>query len=90
MDMDDRLASTHFRPLFESALRTYAKKTGIILAEHPFSLQLRDCSSVESIIAFLEDQILPSSDFGGNDRIMKSIKGTISILFTLSATAALD
>jgi len=38
MDMDDRLTSTHFRPLFESALRTYAKKTGIILAEHPFSL----------------------------------------------------
>jgi len=43
----------------------------------------------ESVLAILQDQILPPNDFGGNGRIMKAIKGTISILSALSATVAL-
>jgi len=87
---DQSSASTNFRELFESALQTYDKMTGMTLAEHPFSLRLRNCPSVESVIALLQDQVITSSNLRGSDRIMKSIKSTISILSTLSATAALD
>jgi hypothetical protein len=89
-DMGDQSRSTHFRTLFESALQAYKEKTGITLIEHPLAVQLQSCRSVESITAVLQDQIRASNDFGGNDRIMKSIKSIISITSTLSATAALD
>ncbi len=88
--MDDQSASTPFRAVFESALRTYDEKTGIILAEHPLTSRFQNCRSVESINALLEDQLRASSDSVGNDRIMISIKSIISILSGLSATPALD
>ncbi len=88
--MGGPLGSTHFRALFESALQTYEKKTGITLDKHPLAVQLQNCRSVESVVIFLQDQIGTSSDFGGNDRIMIPIKSTISILSTLSATPSLD
>jgi hypothetical protein len=88
--MGDQLGSTHFRALFESALQTYKNKTGIALSKHPLAVQLQNCRSLESITVLLQDQIGATSDFRENDRIMIPIKSTISILSTLSATAALD
>ncbi len=88
--MGDQSRSTHFRTLFESALQAYKEKTGITLIEHPLAVQLQSCFSVESITAVLQDQIQGSSDFGGIERVMKSINSIMSITSTLSATAILD
>ena len=88
--MGDQSGSTHFRALFESALQEYEKNTGIALAQHPLAIQIRSCRSIESITTLLQDQTRASSDFGGNDRIINSIKSTISLLSALSATTALD
>jgi len=85
--MGDQSRSTYFRALFESALQEYEKNTGIALAQHPLAVQIRSCRSIESITTLLQGA---SSDFGGNDRIINSIKSTISILSALSATTALD
>jgi len=87
--MADQSGSNHFRELFEFALQAYEKKTGIPLAKHPLAEQLQSFHSVEDITALVQDQTLSFSEFKGKDRIMKSIKGTISILATLSATASL-
>jgi len=89
-DMGDQSESTRFRVLFESALQAYEKQTGIMLAEHPLTLQLKSCRSVGSITTLLQDQIPASGDFGGNDKVMTSIRSTISLLSTLSTTAAFD
>jgi hypothetical protein len=89
-DMGDQSGSTRFRVLFESALQAYEKQTGITLAEHPLTLQLQSCRSIGSITTLLQDQIPGSSDSGGNDRVMTSIKSTISLLSTLSTTTAFD
>jgi hypothetical protein len=86
--MGDQSGSARFLPLFESALQAYKKKTGIALAEHPFAVQLQSCHSVESVIAVLQDQAKVFSD-SGSDRILKSIKSTVSISIILSATATL-
>jgi hypothetical protein len=86
--MGDQSGSARFLPFFESALQTYEKKTGIALAEHPFAVQLQGCHSVDSVIAVLRGQAKVFSD-SGSDRILKSIKSTISILITLSTTPPL-
>ena len=80
---------THCRVRFESALQTYEKETGITLAQHPLTLQLQNCRSVETTASFLQDQIPPSTDFGRSDRLIGSIRRTISILHNLGAAAAL-
>jgi len=60
--------------------------TNITLATHELAKQLRDCHSVESATAFLQDQARELGDFRGSDRIMNSIKSTMSILRILSDT----
>jgi hypothetical protein len=87
--MADRSASTRVRALFEFALQAYEKKTGITLTKHPLAVQLQSCHTVESITGLVQDQALAFCEFQGKDRIMKSIKSTVSILTTLSATACL-
>ena len=88
--MSDQSRSTRCPALFESALQTYEKNTGISLPEHPITLQLENCHSVESITAALQTQLQPSSDVGGSDRVKELIRSTISILSTLSTNVALD
>jgi hypothetical protein len=79
-----------FLDSFRVCLAGVQEKTGITLIEHPLAVQLQSCHSVESITAVLQDQIQASNDFGGDDRIMKSIKSIISITSTLAVTAVLD
>lgn len=75
--------------LFQSALRDYEKTTNISLTKHPLAERLRDCHSVESITTFLQDQAREFGDFRGSERIMGSIKNTVSLLYVLSDTAVL-
>ena len=86
----DMANQSRFGALFESALPSYEKEAGVNLAEHPLALQLQSCHSAESIIAVLQGQAQAFSRFQGSDRVMKTIKSTISILTRLSATAPLD
>jgi hypothetical protein len=82
--------STHFRARFESALQAYQQTTGIILAEHPLTLQIQDLHSVKSITGILENEARASSDILGSDRVVNTIESTVSMLFTLSAAASFD
>ena len=88
--MGDHSGSARFRVLFEPALQAYEKNTGITLAEHPLAQQLRSCHSIESITSVLLGEAQAFVEFGGRDRVIKSIKNTVSILSTLFATASLD
>jgi hypothetical protein len=87
--MGDQSGSSHFHELFESAFQSYETNTGISLLKPPLAERLQSCHSVEDITALVQDQASTVSELGGNDRIMKSIKSTVSILATLSATASL-
>jgi hypothetical protein len=88
--MGDHSGSARFRVLFGPALRAYEKKTGITLAEHPLAVQLHTCHSIESITSVLLGEAQAFGEFGGSDRVIKSIKNTVLILSTLFATASLD
>ena len=78
-DMSD--AASSFQSLFDAALQDYTNQTGIRLDEHPFATQFETCSSVESISSVLQEH--------ANGNIIKSLKSTVHILYTLSISAGL-
>ena len=87
--MGDQPQSSSFRALFESALQDYQLQTGTTLASHPLAEKLQRCDSVESITTVLQDQARAFSGFcGDNGRITKSLKGVVSVLYTLSTSTA--
>ena len=81
--------SPRFQAQFEPALQVYEKKAGISLAQHPLAIKLQNCDSVEAVTGILQDQARAVGDLQGSDRIMKSIKTTVSILSKLSSAASL-
>ena len=85
--MADPSASPHFQARFESALQAYQTKTGITLAEHALAVQLQSCNTVESITTLVQGQAQAFSNYRESDRIVNSIKTTVSILTSLSAAA---
>jgi hypothetical protein len=88
--MADHSQSSHFQVLFESALQDYQNQTGTTLANHPLAEILQYCDSVESVTAVLQEQAQAFTEFRGDDgKFMKSLKGVVSVLYTLSTSTAL-
>jgi hypothetical protein len=87
--MSHQSGSSRLRGLFDVALQNYEKATNITLANHPLSKKLLNCHSIESITTFLQDEARGFVNLQGGDRMLNSIKNTVSILSTLSATSAL-
>jgi hypothetical protein len=87
--MNPHSGSSRFRTLFDVALRDYEKTTNITLAKHPIAEQLQNCHTVEPIMTLLQGQAREVGDFPGSDKMMESIKNTISVLCMLGDTAAL-
>jgi hypothetical protein len=78
-----------FQALFEAALQAYEKKTGVSLAQHPLSIKLQSCDTVEAITGLLQDQARVFGHFQGSEKIMKSLKAIVSTLSKLSSAASL-
>ena len=87
--MTDQSISSHLRTLFELALQDYEIKTQMSLLNHPLAQNLDNCHSVESITILLQDQARSFGEFRGRDRVMKSIRSTVSFLYKISAIASL-
>jgi hypothetical protein len=79
-----------FRVLFNLSAASYEKQTGIALSIHPLAERLRCSDSAESITTILQEQLPACSEFGGTDRIMKSLSSVVSVLYTLSVSADLN
>jgi hypothetical protein len=83
-------ASSGFLAPFESALQDYVNQTGITLSKHPLAEQLQNCSSVESITALLQEKAQALGEIQGSDRMMNSLNNVVSIMCSLSGSAALS
>ena len=81
--------SARFQALFEPALQEYEKKTGVSLVQHPLAIKLQSCDTLEATTGLFQDQARVFRHFQGSDRIMKSLKTTVSILSKLSSAASL-
>ena len=81
--------TSSFRHLFNAALQDYQNQTGNSLIDHSFTKQLESCNSVDSITAILEEQAQIFRNFRGDDgKLVKSIKYSVNILYTLSTNTA--
>jgi hypothetical protein len=81
---------TSFQDLFNAALQDYEIQTGTVLFDHPFAKQLEECNSVDAITAILQEQAQIFRKFRGDDgKIMKSLKSSINVLYTLSNSTVL-
>jgi hypothetical protein len=87
--MTPQSESARFQALIEPALQAYEKKAGVSMAQHPLAIKLQSCDTVEAITGLLQDQAQVFRDLQGSDKIMKSIKITVSILSKISSTASL-
>ena len=82
--------SSSFQDLFNAALQDYENQTETKLVEHPFAKQLEECDSVDSIVAILQEQAQTFRKFRGDDgKIMKSLKSSVDVLYTLSNSTIL-
>ena len=79
----------HFQALFKSALQDYETQTGIPLTNNPLAEKLQNCQSVDSITTLLQEQSQAFNEFRGRDKIMKPLKGVVSVLSKVSAAVAL-
>ena len=83
--MSNQSQSSRFRVLFDSALQDYQNQTGTTLVAG----QLQNCDSVESVTAVLQQKARAFTEFrGGDDKIIKSLKSVVSVLYTLCASTA--
>jgi hypothetical protein len=82
--------SSPFESLLNTALQDYAKQTGKKLENHPFTKKLNKCDSVDLVTSVLQDyqeHAKPFQKFGGDHgKIMRPVKGAVSVLFTLSSS----
>jgi hypothetical protein len=89
--MTDQPASARFQVLLECALQEYEKTAGVTLVdiENSLAIRLQRCHSVDDITTLLQDKTKAFDDFQQHDRILKSIKATVSVLSPVSAVAAI-
>ena len=81
--------TSSFQDLFNAALQNYQNQTGSSLIDHPFARQLETCDSVGSITTILEEQARIFRNFRGDDgKLVKSIKYSVNVLYTLSTNTA--
>jgi len=71
-------------------VQAYEKKAGVTLAdlEDSLAMRLQRCHSVDDVATLLQGQAQAIDDFQQRDRIFKSIKTTVSILFPIYSVAS--
>jgi hypothetical protein len=89
--MTDQPALPRFQVILESALQHYERKAGVTLASSEDSLvvRLQHCHSIDDITALLEEKVQVFNDLRQRDRILKSIKATVSILTPISSVISI-
>ena len=81
--------SGRFRALFDTALQDYQKQTGIEFSKDPLAVQLQSLHSEDDITKLLQDRAKALDTIRENDRMLKAIKTTVSVLTPLSGAVSL-
>jgi hypothetical protein len=87
--MADESGFARFEALWESSLQAYENKTGVALAQHPLALYLQTSPPTDDITILLQRRAQAFDDFRQRDRMMRTIKTTISTLTPLSHATSL-
>jgi hypothetical protein len=90
--MSQLAVSSSFKSIFNAALQDYARRSGTKLDEHhPLIQQLENCNSVDSISLAIQQYArwLRESRGGEDGKMMRSLKGAVQVLYTLSTSTIL-
>jgi len=83
-------SGTRLQSLFDAALHSYEKQTGLKLIDHPLARQLENCHTVDTIVDILQHQASALTGFRENDgKNMRSLKRVVHVLHALSTSATL-
>jgi hypothetical protein len=83
-------SSSNVQSLFDAALESYEKQTGMKLIDHPLARQLENCHTVDVIMDFLQQQARALTGFLGEEgKVKKSLKRAVHVLHALSTSTAL-
>jgi hypothetical protein len=77
-------SESSFQALFGAALQNYENRTGISIVNHPIAKQLEENHSLDSIDAILQQAKGFCKFRGDNGKLMKSVKCSIDVLYTIS------
>ena len=73
--------------IFNTALKTYKKKTGKDITSHPLATELQSCDSPDAILAVLRKQLpTPDQSQNNDETFTKYLIPTVNVLYTLSDT----
>ena len=76
--------------LFDAALQSYEKQTGLKLVDHPLARQLESCHTVDSVMEILQHQAWALTGSREDDsKIMRSLKRVVHVLHGLSPSTTL-
>jgi hypothetical protein len=82
--------SPELKSLFETALNEFEKRAGTNLVQHQIIDKLVKCESADSVIDVLQEQAQAFRNFRGDDgKLMKWLKRTVNVLYTLSTSGVL-
>jgi hypothetical protein len=83
-------SSSYVQPLFDAALESYEKQTGMKLMDHPLARQLENCHAVDDIMGVLQQQARALTGFRGEDgKVKKLLKRAVYVLYALSTSTVL-
>jgi hypothetical protein len=92
--MDHPDSHSSFQLLLDRALQDYEEQTGTRLQDHFLTREIEACDSVDSIVAIIQEQGQAFCEFrGGGGKVMKSLKGSVHVLyaiFTITARGAIS
>lgn len=78
--------SSNIERIFDTALKSYQKKTKQDLKKHDLFQQLEKCDSPAAILATFQDDKFGQSRTGGDDKLKKWLVPTINVLYAFSET----
>jgi len=83
-------SGTRLQLLFDTAMQSYEKQTGLKLIDHPLARQLESCHTVESVMNILQHQAWSITGFREDDgKAMRSLKRVVHVLHALSTSTTL-
>ncbi|KAI0292985.1 hypothetical protein B0F90DRAFT_193652 [Multifurca ochricompacta] len=78
------------RSLFETALNEFEKRANTSLLQHQLAIKLIHCQDADSVISILQQEANKFNKFRGEDgNVMKWIKRTVHVLYSLSTSGVL-
>ena len=83
-------SGTRLQLLFDAALQSYEKQTGLKLTDHPLARQLENCHTANSVMDTLQYQAWTNTGFREeNGKIMRSLKEVVHVLDALCTSTTL-